>query len=170
MKVTGYQLKEAIKMNGLRLVAVQSQFDESLYIFEGEEKRLPKDIVTEVAQLEADIALLQTAQDHYNLNIDVIVGKEEMALSLAVKLVGGAGRRSKMWRSAAQGRMRDTYDRKNPVTRSKDEEVAGPTVTKVEALEEAMAAEKFASQLRHAIAVGNTSTENIDWIDENLFG
>jgi hypothetical protein len=169
MLVTGYQLKEALKMKALELSTIQTQFDESLYRFEGEEKQHPKDVADAIRQLENEIVELQTAQDYYNLNVKVDVSGEQWSLCKAVKAVGGAGRVAKMWRTAAHGEKRDRWDRSRSMTRNKDDEIAIPTVTKPEALSEARAAEKFASQLRNAIAVGNTDTIEISWVTEKLF-
>ena len=74
-----------------------------------------------------------------------------------------------MWRTASAGRTRDRWDRAQIVTRRADEVMAEPTVKKSDALDRAKGAEKFASALRSAIAIGNTNTIGIDWIDENLF-
>ena len=169
MEVTGYKLKEALKLKTIELQSVQSLFDESLYKFEDEDKLLPEEVVKRIVELENQIALLQTAQSYYNLQVKVdVLGKEEL-LENVIKLVGGAGRVSKMWRTASKGRTRDRWDRSNIVTRRTDEVMAEPTVDKITALEKAKEAEKFASALRSAIAVGNTNIVDIDWIDEKLF-
>jgi len=169
MDVTGYKLKEALKLKTIELQSVQSLFDESLYKFEGEEKLSPMDVVAQIKTLEDQIAKLQTAQSYYNLQVIVIINGERGFLETAIKLVGGAGRVSKMWRTASAGRTRDKWDRSQIATRRTDEITAEPTVKKVDALEKAKEAEKFASSLRSAIAVGNTSIVDIAWIDEKLF-
>jgi len=170
MLVTGYMLKEALKMKALELTTIQTQFDESLYRFEGEDKQHPKEVADAIRKLEAEIVELQTAQDYYNLNVKVDVTEvgEQWPLCKAVKAVGGAGRVAKMWRTAAHGEKRDRWDRSRSMTRNKDDEVAMPTVTKPEALAEARATEKFASQLRNAIAVGNTDAIDVPWVTEEL--
>ena len=169
MQVTGYKLKEALKLKAIELQAVQSLFDESLYKFEGEEKLSPEEVVDKIKTLEDQIAKLQTAQSYYNLQVIVEVNGKKGFLETAIKLVGGAGRVSKMWRTASAGRTRDRWDRSNIITRRTDEVMAEPTVNKITALEKAKEAEKFASALRSAIAVGNTNIVDVDWIDEKLF-
>jgi hypothetical protein len=171
MNVTGYQLKEALKMKTLELSTVQTQFDESLHKFEGDEDKIsPQEIVGKIASLEEEIAELQTAQSYYNLQVTIHVGDLPMKLEKAIKLVGGAGRVSKMWRSASKGQMRERWERHSLVVRRADEEVAKPTISKNEALDRAKEAERFASRLRNSIAVGNTTTVAIDWLDESLIG
>ena len=170
MKVTGYMFKEALKMHSLTLSTVQTQFDESLHIFEGDSNREhPKSIVDKIRKLEHMIATLQTGQSEYNLAVQVKVGDKDMPLELAIKLVGGAGRISKMWRSASKGRVRDRWDSSRIVSRNKDEEIAQPTITKNDALEEAIGAEKFALRLRSAISTGNTVEAEISSLDPGLF-
>lgn len=169
MKVNGYKLREALKMKALELSTIQSQFDESLFSFEGDKKELPGDIANKIAKLEVEIAMLQAAQSEYNLQVKVEVEGKTLPLEAAVKMVGGAGRLSKMWRTAAQGSKRDRWDRGFPTTRNKEDVVAQPTISKSEALEQAKAAEKYAAALRNAIAVGNNKEVAIDWIGENLF-
>lgn len=170
MEVTGYELKEALKIKAIELQAIQSIFDESLYKFEDEkDKETPAEVVAKITTLEEEIAHLQTAQSYYNISTTVNVNGVPILLEKAIKLVGGAGRISKMWRTASKGKVRDRWDRSQVITRRTDEEIAMPTITKSEALEKAKTAEKFASALRSAIAIGNTTKMNIDWVDESLF-
>lgn len=170
MLITGYQLKEAIKMATLELGAVKTQFDESLYAFEEEEKQSPVDVAKATHALETKIAKLQTAQSEYNLAVELEVLGEKMPLETAVKLVGGAGRMSKLWRVAAQGSVRDRWARKQQVVRREGDEVAKDTISKADALLKSKEAEKLASALRSAIAVGNTAKIGIAWLDESLLG
>ncbi len=174
MELTGYMLKEAIKMSGLELDAIRSGFDDSLFAFAGDEKQDPVEIAKQTEKLEAQVANLQTAQAEYNLNVTVNVkGIEgtsaDMSLGAAIRLVGGMGRLAKMWRTAARGKIRDRWDRQRVETRSKDMDVAQPTVSKSDALAQAKNYERFASGLRNAIAVGNTTKLDIAWIDASLF-
>ncbi len=174
MQLTGYRLKEAIKMASLELDAVRSTFDESLFIFAGDEKEDPVGIAKTIEKLEAQVAKLQTAQAEYNLTVTVTVkdtdSKEvDMSLGGAIRLVGGMGRLAKMWRTAARGKIRDRWDQQRVETRSKDIDIAQPTVPKRDALDLAKRYERFASALRNAIAVGNTTKLDIARVDESLF-
>jgi len=168
MEVTGFQIKEGLKMKNLELEAIRLQFDDSLHAFEDEEKLGPKEVMDTVSKLEQEIALLQTAQSIFNLEVIVEVGEATMPLECAIKLVGGAGRSSGMWRKAAGARKRRGYYNEPSLSRRADEEQARPTITRADALQLAKAAEKFASQLRGAIAVGNTKKVNIDSVTEAL--
>lgn len=169
MEVTGYMLKEVLKLKSIELQAVQSLFDESLYKFEDENKMDPSEVVSNIQKLEEEISILQTAQSYYNLQVKVNIVDKKITLEQSIKLVGGAGRISKMWRNAAAGNTRDKWGRGRIETRKVDEERAISTLTNVEALNYAKEAEKIASALRSAIAVGNTEKVNIDWIDAGLF-
>jgi len=71
MEVTGYTFKEAIKMAILELDTVRSTFEESLYVFAGEERQDPVEIAKQIEKLEGQIAQLQTAQAEYNLTVIV---------------------------------------------------------------------------------------------------
>ncbi len=173
MQVTGYRFKEAIKMAGLELDAVRSTFDESLFVFAGDEREDPVAIAKTIEQLESQVAMLQTAQAEYNLAVAVSVkdtdgNKIDMSLGAAIRLVGGMGRLAKMWRTAARGKIRDRWDRQRVETRSKDLDVAQPTVPKRDALNLAKQYERFASALRNAIAVGNTTKLDIAGVDASL--
>jgi hypothetical protein len=168
MKVTGYELKEAIKMAQLELATVRTQYDETLYAFEGEEKPTPQEIMGQIEDLEDRIANLQSAQSAYNLQVKLDFQGNEITLGQAIRLVGGRGRISKMWRDAAQGQVRDRWDRKRQVTRNKDEEVAQPTMDRLEALKLAKDAEQAASRLRSLIAQGNANTVEIEGLDPKL--
>ncbi len=83
-------------------------------------------------------------------------------------MVGGMGRLAKMWRTAARGKIRDRWDRQRVETRSKDLDVAQPTVPKRDALNLAKQYERFASALMNAIAVGNTTKLDIAGVDASL--
>jgi len=95
--------------------------------------------------------------------------KASMSLMAAIKLVGGMGRLAKMWRTAASGRNVDRWERQQQKTRSKDTEVAQPTMKKVDALATAKSYSKFAAALGGAISTGNTTKLDIAWIDASLF-
>jgi hypothetical protein len=169
MEVTGLQIKEALKMANLELETWRLQFDESLHAFSDEEKAKPVEVMANVAELEFRVAQLQTAQSKFNLDTIVKVGSREMPLEMAIKMVGGAGRSSAMWRRAAGAKRRRGYFSEPNLTRNKDEEQAMPTITNVEALNLAKKAERFASQLRGAIALGNTRKVDIAGLQPEWF-
>lgn len=165
MELTGFQLKEALKMANLELETWRMQFDGSLHAFPDEKKASPQEVMANIADLERRVAVLQTAQSFYNLNVEVQVGEEVMVLEQAIKMVGGAGRSSSMWRKAAGAKRRRHYYHDPELTRKADEERAQPTITNEEALNLAKEAEKLASRLRGAIAVGNTMKMDIAFVE-----
>ena len=167
MRVTGYKLRMAIReVTHTRDIAA-SQFDGSLQMFQGEQKETPERVMANYRKAEDTLAELQTAQCKYNLAVTVPVLDQKMTLCEAVKLVGGAGRAEKMWRSAAAGEKRDRWDRKD--TRNKDEEYAVKTISTEVATALAKRAAKYASALREAIHVGNACEVEIEGLDPSLF-
>lgn len=163
MKITGYKLREALKMAELKRDSLDAQFHGSLHAFpeEKDRKRKPLDIADELSQIEAKIALLQAAQAHYNLAVKVLVGNDGMTLTEAVKLVGGVARTIERWKRASQEVSRDS-DRIR--IRRKDEDVvhADAMISPDEVLERLESAEKRAAELRGAIAHGNSIVANIE--------
>ena len=169
MKVTGIQLREAIKRWNLRKDTASTHFNESLWRFPDDESTLPKpqELAEQFAKAEVAVANLQTAQTRYNLAVTISVSGETMTLCDAVKRIGGAGRLEKMWRSATKATGRDNW-RGVATTRSKDEVQARRMVSIGDALELATAAGKKAGDLRDAIAVGNTNAIEIEGLDPAL--
>jgi hypothetical protein len=110
MKVTGFRLRESIQFQRLQLNNALAQFDSSLYAFEGDQKAAPEKLDEIIVEAERAIAQLQTAQAYYNLRVMVEVGMggEMITLCEAVKRIGGAGRREKMWRSGS-ARKKDRF-------------------------------------------------------------
>ena len=154
MKVTGYKLQHTLReLSHTRDIAA-GQFDSSLKFFPGDEKGDPKAVMAAYLEAEAKIARLQTGQALYNLKVQVDVLGKRMTLSEAVKLVGGAGRAEKMWRSVAA-------PKKDPI-------IAQRTITPMEAAALAKEAARWASALREAIQTGNAVEVEIE-LDTALF-
>lgn len=173
MKVTGYALREAIKIHDLQRSATASQFDGSLHAFEGESKDNPKDVVRMYLDSERAIAALQTAQAEYNLRVKVNVknleGKDEsMTLSEAIKCIGGIARCEKMWRSAASPKSDKYSYRNDDLVRDAGQVRAQPTVTQREALGNATKMAKFAGAVRAAIATANATELDIESLNPQL--
>ncbi len=164
MKVTGYQLREAIKRWQLRRDTAAAQFTDSLKAFPGEDKPDPREIMERLYTAESSIAVLQAAQARYNLSIVI---SNDFSLHEAVKLVGGAGRREKMWRNVAAPQ-KNKYEI-NRDERDKDAVVARPTVSQGQAMELADQAAGSASFLRSAIAVANATERDLDELSAALF-
>ena len=169
MKVTGYALKEGIKAKAAEVALYVSQFDESLNAFEDEVKLSPEDIGEKIAKAEEHLCLLQAAQKEFNLRIKVNPKNlREVSLEVAVKRVGGLGRLAKMFQTVAKGIIRDKWDKNRPITRSKDEEVARPTITKEEALKCFKNYNNLASAYRTEISRANHMSADIEYITEEM--
>jgi hypothetical protein len=170
MKTTGYALREAIKRHELRRDSAARSFTGTLKMFPGEEKESPEEVMRAFVEADEAIARLQEAQMRYNLAVRVPSesGAMPMSLALAVKLVGGAGRREKMWRNAGAPAERRGY--------GLDEDERDPTKVRASAvlsprdlLKLSATASSQASALRQAIAVGNAVEVEIENLSASLF-
>lgn len=171
MKITGYQIKETLKLKHIALSTLVASFDDSLYAYEGDKKELPQDIMKQVLQLEKEMCELQTAQKAYNLQNRVSVETlGDISLEYAIKVVGAYGRQSKKFRDCAKGEQerRSRYD-SGPSSRSKDDEYQKPTIARIEAMYLAIEAETTASKLRAAIAKANSIEIDIVELKPTLF-
>lgn len=157
MRVDGYQIRDALRRWNLRLIASSKQFAESLFIFSGEVKAQPSEVVKTFEEADQAIAKLQELQQYYNLQVKVSVQGREISLSRAVKQVGGAGRIEKMWRDAAIDKSGDRYSYRDERSRNKENEYANRQISTKQALELADAAARYASALRSAVARGNNT-------------
>jgi hypothetical protein len=168
MKITGYKLQHALRELAHLRDVLSSQFKESLWVFEKDDKPKPIQVMDSFSQTEEKIAKLQVAQAKYNLAITVKVGKDPMTLAEAVKRVGGAGRMEKMWRSVAADTGKDRYAMRENA-RDKNTEYAHRAMPVEKALGMAKEAARFASGLREAIQVGNAQEMEIEGLDPALF-
>lgn len=168
MKITGYALREAIKLQELRRDTAARAFNGSLKAFPGETKETPQAVVESFLWAETAIAKLQTAQARYNLSVAFDIDGRIITLSEAIKRIGGISRAEKMWRTAA-GPKPDRYN-----SYGNDDEIdpskvrAVPMITAAKAIEQASVVAKLAGSLRAAIATGNTKEVELD-LDPALF-
>lgn len=158
MTVNGYQIREAIKRWMLLRDTVQSQFKDSLHTFGDDEldKKSPVEIMKLFETADYNVARLEQIQQKFNQIVMVPVQEKSIPLALAVKLVGGAGRREKMWREAAVPK-KDRYSYRDELSRNKDTEYARPTLPQNKCLEFSQKSSVYASSLRNAIAKGNSN-------------
>jgi hypothetical protein len=177
MLVTGYMLREAIRRWQLRRDTLATQFEDAFHFFEGEEKESPDDLAKAFMIAERAVAELQAAQARYNLQTTVTIDqgmasgisiKDHLNLCMAVKLIGGAGRIEKFWRTAAAPSSRDRYSCRDETVRNKDEIRAKKALSFRELTERATKATNYAGQLRAAIAEANSTKQDID-LDLALF-
>jgi hypothetical protein len=161
MQVNGYQIREAIKRWTLYKDTIQAQFKDSLHYFDEDQKANPVAVMNELDKAEFAVAYLEEVQQRFNQIVQVTVLGEIMPLTRAVKLVGGAGRKEKMWRDASI-KKKDRYSYDDKMSRSKDTEYAKSAISRSDAIAESAKASKFAAALRNAIARGNNSDVNIE--------
>tara|TARA_Y100000034_G_scaffold84193_1_gene100806 strand:- start:412 stop:942 length:531 start_codon:yes stop_codon:yes gene_type:complete len=160
MKINGYQIRESIKRWLVQRDTFANQFRENLYAFEGEDKPSPRKVMESFDRADRSVARLEEIQQLYNQVVKCGVQDEQVTLALCVKLVGGAGRRAKMWRDAGPGK-KDRYSyRDEGRERNKDTTYAARQVSVDDAVLYSTEASKYASALRNAIAKGNC--EQID--------
>lgn len=157
MKINGFQIKETIGRWLLQRDTLSNQFRDNLYAFEGEEKPNPENVMKSYDQADRSMARVQEIQQLFNQVTKVEVQGETITLALCVKLVGGAGRRAKMWRDAGPGKQ-DRYSyRDESRERNKDTDYAKRLVTVDDCVLNSIEAAKYASALRNAIARGNST-------------
>src|SRR5262245_34394178 len=169
MEVTGYEIREALRLQQLKRDTADGQFKDSLHTFPGETKASPLDVMKRVLEAETSIALLQVAQTRYNLAVQVDVpGEGRRSLMECIKRVGGLGRVEKRWRSAATVK-EDRYGHSSDLTRNKDQVLAERTITLEEASARMAHFDKRLGALRNAIAVGNAQKVNLEDLDAALF-
>lgn len=170
MKITGYQLQQAIKSRQEDRDLLSGQFNGSLFKFEDEDKRNPVDIAADLLKAEQEIAHLQSAQGVYNTKVVITVDGQDMTLLQAIKRVGGANRMANIWKNVAQqtagtlatGR-RNRYDPYGTHSvRDKEQEYAKATVDAETAIQKAKEASKAARELRAAISAGNAKEIEVE--------
>lgn len=154
-KVTGYQIREAIKQFEILEATLQNRFQESLRAFPGARiEHFPGDVARDLDVVSQNIAKLQEAQSRYNLMVHLPTGE---SLCFAIKAIGSLGRMENMWKRVAVPKKETWRLSKNEDVRSKDEVYATPMVSSEEASQQARAAAKRTSALRAGIAVANST-------------
>lgn len=166
MKLTGYQLREAIKAQAAKRDFAASQFSDTLKAFPGEAKPPPEAVMKQLIDSENALAALQVAQMRYNLVVPIADVPGVATLAQAIKLIGGIARAEKLWRGAASPKV-DRYALHKSDERSTDTIVAKPTVAREAAHEHAMQLARHAAKLRQAIANANATVVEID-LDSGL--
>lgn len=165
--INGYKLQHALReLESAREVAAQ-QFSANILQFESQDdKQYLPDVFARFTALENKIAQVQCAQASYNLAVTVDVLGQKMSLHKAVKLVGGAGRAEKMWRTVVKGG-EQTNNRyfSQETSRTKENEYAKRSISVADALAHAKHAAKLASALRQAIQLGNAVSANLEGLD-----
>lgn len=156
MKICGYQIREGIKRWLLLRDTVARQFDGTLFVFEDEGKETPEATMAAYTVADMNLARVEELQQRYNQLVTVQLNDQTVTLAFLVKLVGGAGRREKMWREAAVGK-KDRYSYREDNVRERDTtKIYAKRAISVElCAERARSAAKFASDVRSLIARSN---------------
>lgn len=170
MKVTGYQLQQAIKARQEDRDLLQGQFNGSLFKFEDEVKRDPVEIAQDLEKAEREIAQLQAAQGIYNTKVTITVDGQDISLLQAIKQIGGANRLASLWKGVAtqtagtlsSGRRNRFDPYGHGAVRDKEQEYAKATVTAEQAIERSKSTSKAARAMRAAISAGNAKQVEID--------
>lgn len=156
MKLNGYQIREAVKRACLQRDSASQQFRDALFAFESDEKTSPDAVMADFEKADRELARLEEIQQLYNSVVKCPVQGKQVTLAICVKLVGGAGRREKMWREAAVGKQDRFSYREDKRERSKDTEYATRTLSAKDCSERAKTAMSYASAIRNAISRGNS--------------
>lgn len=167
MKVTGYQLREAIKRQVQRCEMAKDVFRGSYVGFDGEDKD-PVAAGTMFYEAGTSVALLQAAQQRYNDRVTVTHKGEPITLAVAVKLIGHLGAYEKEWRTIASQKKERSYGSDPTLERDTTKIYAQRLISTATAFSLAEAAGKDAAQLRAAIATANNTELDID-LPETLF-
>lgn len=162
MRVTGYQLREAIKAQSARRDFAAAQFADTLKVFPGETKPNPLEVMNQLTAAEYAVAMLQVAQMRYNLQVKIGAA----TLAEAVKRIGGIARVEKMWRVVAAPK-KDRYSLSERGERNADTIVAHDAVSRDAAHAQAQVMARHASTLRQEIAVANATVIEMD-LDASL--
>lgn len=162
MRISGYQIRAALRNQELNRKIAAQQFKDSLHSFDGEDKPTPQDMMQRFQRAENAIAHLQVLQSRYNLAVEVIVQDVKMTLHEAVKLVSGANRAEKMWRDAAHKKPTRRGYYENDLKRSTDDIFAERTVSVDEAAQRAKDAGAYAAALREQIQLGNAISLDLE--------
>jgi hypothetical protein len=160
-KMDGNRFKLNLKLWQDRRASLLSQWDDSMWAFEGEEKVGTKELSEQITTAEISIAKLQTMQTTFNLKVMLLWKGKEITLMEAIKAVGGAGRMEKMWSAAARIK-KDRYGYSPRETRNKDQEVSVRTISVEDAAKMSTLATRDAGQLRALIAKGNQESVEMD--------
>lgn len=169
MKITGYQLREAIKVWQLRKTAAEAAFTDSLTKFKDDNKEEPSVAADRVVEAETAIVRLQVAQMKYNLAVKVdVAGVGEITLAEVIKLAGATSRIEKVWSGATS--TLNMNARYSHGVRDPNHDHAKAAVTPKEILERTSGLTKRAGALRAALGAGNTREVPIEDLDAATLG
>jgi hypothetical protein len=167
MRVTGNQLRAALKLWEMRLNVAVQQFETSIYAFPGEDKN-PLTAMNMIEKAHAAIATIQTAQTQYNLLVELNWNGNTIPLTSGVKSLGMASHEAKLWRSALP--KKDRYDSIRDKTRNAEEIIATVVIPLERMAQYAFDKQKSATELQSAIATANATLIEIQGFPAELLG
>jgi len=162
MKITGFQLKHLLKKQELRKEALAQELEGTYAKLPNDTgTRTPKSVLDELAAVEKQIALLQTAQAQYNQKNIVVLpsGLNGVPLAYVIKYEGVQNRICKMWKDTAKQAVK-SHDLRFGL--EKDHTYPVSQVDLKECLVHAMEASDVASRLQGAIGVANSRELEVD--------
>lgn len=165
-KVTGYILRDSIKMLEFRVATTLARFQDSLHKFPDETKEDPIELTKQLKRDHLGLAQLRTAQARYNLSVYVTLGEETVCLAELVKRVAALGTIEKLWKDLATARTHSHYGHMQ--TRDTSQVHAEATTTPQQRTEMARSYAKMMSQWRQAIAAANGREMEIEGLDPSF--
>jgi hypothetical protein len=159
LKVTGYQIREALRrIESERKIAIEQSKD-SLWHFKGEEGNTFEEVMNAYQQADYQISVLQVLQQYYNQTVLVDLRGSILPLALLVKMVGSWGRLEKMWREACSNKRGSYYEPEKQ--RDPTMIYASRTVPVKTAMLKANEASSLLTHIRQEIAKANATTLEI---------
>ncbi|MEY2785859.1 MAG: hypothetical protein RL277_2071 [Planctomycetota bacterium] len=169
MKITGIQIREAVKHWTAQKLLLSKVFVDSGFSFPNENKQTPEEVAAQFEQASRCVAELESLQQAYNGAHSFVLEGRMLTLSEGVKLMAAYAQLVNMWTSYAQRGLLDIerpYNTSDGLRRAATDVVAVRRRTTEEANQMAAVYSKKASRLRNAVAVANTSAWDIS--DEKL--
>lgn len=175
MKVTGYKFKQAIKELKDRVEVTRNNMSNSVKYFPSQDKPDVYKMFNDYKEAEIRLAMIQTYNQQYNLEVKVDVAGKKISLAQAVKMLGGASRCEKFWREAAKsdsmsspgGRRFSRYHQLE--ARDKEKEYPVRVVEESICLDEAAKESRYVSRLKEAIQTGQATQVNYPELHEDMF-
>lgn len=173
-------MREAIEAWELERTIAKNRFNASLEVFADEKEELgnPNDHMMRYVVAEHAIVILQTAQQEYNMNVQVrlpAVNEEggevddTMSLAYLVKMKGFWRRFKAEWANAHDVSSmvgRGLFGRRR-VVRKEDEEYPEPTLSQEETEKRLKLASRLEREARMLIAEANSTEFDIVWLAES---
>ena len=161
MKITGIEIREAIKHWTSQKTLLAKVFVDSGFAFGGEDKPAPEEVARQLEQASRFVAELESLQQQYNAAQRFAFDGREITLSVGVKLVAAYAQLSNLWRDYAERGMLNAESPYNPnltLTRKDDEIHAVRRVSTAEASRISASYARKAGVLRGAVALANSAS------------